>query len=455
MASLTKTNSLQSGAIRIQVALIGCNHRTAPVELRERITFTPQQALQAADELRDRGILEEAVVLSTCNRSELYGVPGDANPTPAEAMEDYFRSFHRVGRADLAGRVYRWTGPDAVRHLFRVAAGVDSMMLGEAEILGQLRTAYSQALDHGATGPVLNRVFQGALEVGKRVRSETEVGTRPMSELPFHSEVGTRPMSVALAGVKLAERVFGNLKGHSALILGAGSVAEQVIECLRNRGIGSLRIVNRSLDRAAELAKRVGGEAIAWESLETVLGLPDILVTSVSSTGPVLTRELLERAIAARSGRPVFVVDLAVPRNVAPEAAGLYNLYLYNIDDLGEIVEQNKKAREAEIPRAEAINSEHIAKFEAWRAALEAGSIVDDLRGKFHKQRELLIREKLAEMDEVSPDERARIAHITEELIERVLEQPSNKVRHGRGMRGRLAGLEALRHLFGLDEDKE
>jgi glutamyl-tRNA reductase len=441
MPTISKSGAGQSGAIRIQVALIGCNHRTAPVELRERISFTPQQALQAADELRHQGILEEAVVLSTCNRSELYGVPGEANPTAAEAMEDFFTSFHRVPRADLAGRMYRWNGPDAVRHLFCVAAGVDSMMLGEAEILGQLRTAYSQALDHGATGPVLNRVFQGALEVGKRVRSETEVGARPMS--------------VALAGVKLAERVFGNLKGHSALILGAGNVAEQVIESLRSRGIGTLRVVNRSFDHAAELAKKVGGEAVAWESLETVLNLPDILVTSVSSAAPVLTRDLLERAIAARSGRPVFVVDLAVPRNVAPDAAGLYNLYLYNIDDLGEIVVQNKKAREAEIPRAEAIISEHIAKFESWRAALEAGSIVDDLRDQFHKHRESLIREKLAEMDDVSPGERDRIAHITEELIERVLEQPSQKVRYGRGMRGRLAGLEALRHLFGLDEDKE
>ena len=165
-------------------------------------------------------------------------------------------------------------------------------MLGEAEILGQLRTAYSQALDHGATGPVLNRVFQGALEVGKRVRSETEVGARPMS--------------VALAGVKLAERVFGNLKGHSALILGAGAVAEQVVEHMRNRGIGNLRVVNRSFDRAAELAQRVGGEAVAWESLEAVLGVPDIIVTSVSATGPVLTRELLERAIAARVGQARF-----------------------------------------------------------------------------------------------------------------------------------------------------
>ena len=214
-------------------------------------------------------------------------------------------------------------------------------------------------------------------------------------------------------------------------------------------------MVNRSFDHAAELARKVGGEAVAWESLETVLNLPDILVTSVSSAVPVLTRDLLERAIAARSGRPVFVVDLAVPRNVAPGAAGLYNLYLYNVDDLGEIVEQNKKAREAEIPRAEAIIAEHIARFESWRAALEAGSIVDDLRDQFHKHRESLIREKLAEMDDVSPGERDRIAHITEELIERVLEHPAKKVRHGRGMRGRLAGLEALRHLFGLDEEKE
>jgi glutamyl-tRNA reductase len=431
----------RANPLRIKVAIIGCNHLTAPVELRERIVFSTQQALQAADELRHQGILEEAVVLSTCNRSELYGVPGEASPGATEAMEEYFRSFHRIPRGELHGRFYRWSGPEAVRHLYRVAAGLDSMLLGEAEILGQLRSAYNQALDHGATGPVLNRMFQGALEVGKRVRSETEVGARPMS--------------VALAGVKLAERVFGNLKGHSALILGAGAVAEQVVEHMRSRGIGNLRVVNRSFDRAAELAQRVGGEAIAWESLESALGTPDILVTSVTAAGPVLTRAILERALEARSGRPMFVIDLAVPRNVAGDAAGLYNLYLYNIDDLGEVVTQNKKARESEIPRVEAMISEHIDKFEAWRGALEAGSIVSDLRDQFHQQREALIREQLKDMDEVSPQERDRIAHITEQLIERLLAQPEQKMKHGRGMRGRLAGLEAMRHLFGLDDEKK
>ena len=436
----TNSNAASAGAAKIQVALIGCNHRTAPLELRERVAFTPQQAVRAADELRRKGVLEEAVILSTCNRSELYGVPGEVSAAVTEAMEDFFTSFHQIPRTELNGRLYRCVGSEAVRHLYRVAAGIDSMMLGEAEILGQLRTAYGQALDHGATGPVLNRVFQGALEVGKRVRAETEVGARPMS--------------VALAGVKLAERVFGNLRGHTALILGAGTVAEQVVEHLRNRGIGSLRVVNRSFDHAAELAQRMGGEAIAWESLEKVIGIPDVMVTSVGSTGPVLTREMLERAIAARSGRPVFVVDLGVPRNVEPGAIGLYSLYLYNIDDLGEVVEQNRKAREAEIPRAEAIIAEHVGKFEAWRAALEATSIIDDLRDRFHKERELLLHDRLRDMPDATPEERQRIARITEELIERVLDQPTKRLRHGAGMRGRLGAIDALRHLFGLDEEK-
>jgi glutamyl-tRNA reductase len=426
---------------RIQVTLIGCNHRTAPVELRERISFTSQQALEAADELRRQGILEEAVVVSTCNRSELYGVPGELGVTVTEAMEDFFTSFHRIPRSALDGKIYRWEGTDAVRHLFRVASGLDSMMLGEAEILGQLRTAYGQALEHGATGPVLNRAFQSALEVGKRVRAETEIGARPMS--------------VALAGVKLAERVFGNLKGRSALIVGAGAVAEQVVEHLKHRGIGSLRVVNRSFDHAAELAARVNGEALPWETLEAVLGLPDVIVTSAGASGPILTREMLDRSIAARGGRPVFVVDLGVPRNVASEAAGLYNLYLYNIDDLGEIVEQNKKAREAEVPRAEALIAEHIAKFEAWRAALAAGSIVDDLRTHFHAHRENLLRERLGERHDLSPEEHQRILHITEELIDRVLSEPAERLRSGRGMRGRLGAIEALRHLFSLDEKRE
>jgi glutamyl-tRNA reductase len=423
---------------KIQVALIGCSHRTAPVELRERVAFTQQQALEAADELRRRRILDEAVVVSTCNRSELYGVPGNEGGIVTEAMEAFLIDYHRLPSAALDGKLYRWIGSEAVRHLCRVTSGLDSMLLGEAEILAQVKAAYGQALDHGSTGPVLNRAFQGALEVGKRVRAETEVGARPVS--------------VALAGVKLAERVFGNLKGHTALIVGAGTVAEQVVEHLRSRNIGRVTVVNRSFERGAELASRMRAETVAWDSLEKTLSAPDIIVTSVSGNEAVLTRSMLERAIDARKGRPVFLIDLGVPRNVAPDAAGLYSLYLYDIDDLGEIVEQNKKAREAEIPRAEALIAEQIAKFESWCAGLAAGSIVDELRVHFHRQREQLLREHAAANSNLSSEEHARMVRLTEELINRVLVTPTEQMRNGRGMRGRLGALEALRHLWGLDD---
>ena len=425
----------------MEIVLVGLNHRSAPVEVRERVSFTADQARQAAEELRARGIFHETLVLSTCNRSEVYGVPPEASHQSAAALSSYLSVFHSVELDLLNGSLYHHYDRHAVRHLFRVASGLDSMVLGEAEILGQVREAYRAAHETGATGPVLNRMFQGALEVGKRVRSETDLGTRPMS--------------VASAGVKLAERIFGKLAQHTALVLGAGAISEQVVSQLRDRSIAHLYVMNRSREHAELLAREFSGKVIAWEDWDSALALPDVIVSSVSTEEPALERAMLEKAMAARGNRPLFVMDLGLPRNVDPAAADLYNLYLYNIDDLGEIVEQNKKAREAEVPRAEAIVAEHIAKFESWRATLEAGSIVDDLRDSFHKHREMLIREKLAEMNDVSPEERARIAHITEELIERVLEQPSQKLRRSREMRGHLAGLDALRHLFGLDAAKD
>ena len=439
MAPVSNANdsALSPGATRIRVALIGCSHRTAPVELRERIAFTPDQALRAADELRLSGTLEEAVVLSTCNRSELYGVPRDADTDAQAAMESFLTNFHGIPSSELDGRLFRQQNSEAVRHLFRVSAGLDSMLLGEAEILGQVRDAYGRALDHGSTGPVLNRLFQGALEVGKRVRTETEVGSRPMS--------------VAWAGVKLAERVFGDLEGHEALILGAGAVAEQVVEHLRNRGIGRLRVVNRSRDRAEDLAQRVGGESIDWSHLEHALKAPDIIVTSVGGTEPVLSRALLDRVHSARGGRALFVVDLGVPRNVEPAAANLYNLYLYNIDDLGEIVEQNRKAREAEVPRAEALITEHIGKFETWCTSVEAISLTQRLRERLIKERGRLLDERAPELANLPTVERDRILRLTDELIERVVQTPHDRLRRTRELRRRLAGIEALRDLFGLD----
>ena len=426
---------------RAAIALIGCNHRTAPVELRERVAFTPEQAVRAANELCRMGVIEEAVVVSTCNRSELYGVTSEEGESAPSVMVSYFTDFHKLSPAELNGRLYRHAGPEAVRHLFRVASGIDSMLLGEAEVLGQVREAYNRALENGSTGPVLNRLFQGALEVGKRVRSETEIGARPMS--------------VALAGVKLAERVFGELKGHSALIVGAGAVAEQVVEHLRLRGIGELRVVNRSRARAEELARRVGGQAGDWSNFESLLDQPDIIVTSVSGSEHVLTRTLLERAMSARSGRAIFVIDLGVPRNVDPDAEGLYNVYLFNIDHLGEIVEQNKRSREAELPRVETIVDEHVTKFLAWQSSLEAAGLLDAFRTRLEEERRALLAAHFANADGISESERARFEQLTEELIDRIVQLPSQRLRQARKLRRPLEGLAALRDFFGLDPSDE
>src|SRR5215467_11242363 len=261
----------------MEIVLVGLNHRTAPVEVREKVSFTGDQALQAAAELRSRGILEETLVLSTCNRSEVYGVPPEDVRKSADVLANYLSTFHAVAREALSPSLYHHYDRDAVRHLFRVSSGLDSMLIGEAEILGQVREAYRIAHGQGGTGPVLNRLFQGALEVGKRVRSETELGTRPMS--------------VASAGVKLAERIFGKLDQRTALVLGAGTIGEQVVSQLRGREVAHLYVTNRSQDKAELLAREFDGKVIPWGEWDHVLTLPDLIVSSVSSDDPVLLRD--------------------------------------------------------------------------------------------------------------------------------------------------------------------
>lgn len=424
----------------MEIVLIGLNHRTASVAMRERVAFNPEQALRASEELRTRGILEESLVLSTCNRSELYGVPPETLTDSASALEGFLTTFHHLGAEELNGSVYRHRDRDAVRHLFRVSAGLDSMMLGEAEILGQVREAYRIALEHGATGPVLNRMFQGALEVGKRVRAETEIGARPMS--------------VASAGVRLAERIFGKLRGHTALILGAGTMGEQAAVQLRDRGIARVIVANRSAERGAELAKRMDGDSVPWERVPEALEQPDILVTSIGGNERVLTRAMVARAMELRGNRALFVIDLGMPRNVDGEVGSLYNVYLYNIDDLSEIVEQNKQARASEIPRVEEIIEEHVGKFQSWQTSLEAGALVEQLRSKLHAERADFLREPLEAMTHLSAADRERITRITEELVEFLVLNRAERLRGERQLRRKLQNLEALRDLFHLPREK-
>ena len=424
----------------MEIVLVGLNHRTAPVEVREKVSFTAEQAQRAAEELRARGILEETLVLSTCNRSEVYGVPPESSHECAPGLSTFLSEFHSV-RADVLGvSLYHHYDQEAVRHLFRVAAGLDSMLLGEAEILGQVREAYRFAHERGATGPVLNRLFQGALEAGKRVRTETELGTRPMS--------------VASAGVKLAERIFGKLNGHRALVVGAGTISEQVVAHLRDRGVAQLHVMNRSRDRAVDLAKQYDGRVTEWGAWDTALQSPDVVVSSVSAEEPVLRRDVVERAMAARGNRALFLMDLGVPRNIAPDVAELYNVYVYNTDDLSEVVQRNRSARESEIPKAQGIVDEHVAKFLSWQASVELVGLMDALRMKLREERASFLRARMEPMKHLTETDRAHVERLMDEMLEKLLLEPAERLRGERELRRKIQNVEALREVFLSNREK-
>jgi glutamyl-tRNA reductase len=424
----------------MEIVLVGLNHRTAPVEVREQLSFTAEQARRAADELRSRGILQETLVLSTCNRSEIYGVPPEASHECAPGLSSFLSEFHSVRADVLNGALYHHYDREAVRHLFQVSAGLDSMLLGETEILGQVREAYRFAHEQGATGPVLNRLFQGALEVGKRVRTETDLGTRPMS--------------VAAAGVKLAERIFGKLTERTALVLGAGTISEQVVSTLHDRGIAHLFVMNRSRDRAEALAQQFGGRVLDWGTWDAALLLPDVIVSSVSSEEPVLSRQVLQAAMVARGNRALFLMDLGVPRNIEAAASDLYNVYVYAIDDLSDIVQQNRHARQSEVPRAEAIVEEHVGKFLSWQASVELVGLVEALRARMREERAAFIQARITAMGHMSAADRDRVEGLMDELLEKLLVEPAQRLRGERELRRKIQNVEALRDLFLSNREK-
>jgi len=385
----------------MEIVVVGLNHRTASVQLRERMSFDKEQACEISSEILSRGLLNETLVLSTSNRTEVYGVP--SRWTGSGSLEEFLMSYRNLPQAEMGGMLYRHTDRAAVRHIYRVASGLDSMTLGESEILGQVRSAYASAHGLGATGRVLNRLFQSAIEVGRRVRTYTGIGVRPMS--------------VAFAGVKLAETALPSLKDRRVMVLGAGTTSENVLWHLCDRGMQQIRVLNRSAERAEILVARYGGEVAPWEDLQQNLSWPDLIVASVASSAAVLTLEILQTAMAGRKDRPLILIDLGVPRNVAPEVAGLKNVSLYNIDDLKEMVLQNLKARQQEIPRAEAIVDEHIKNFRRWQAGVSACSIVRDLRAGSQIDRETFLLKHLDAMSDYSDQERAYVMRLLKKFL--------------------------------------
>ena len=420
----------------MNLVFVGWNHRGAPLDLRERLAFTPERAREALQGLFEEHILAEGAIVSTCNRAEIYGVSDREDDL--DALSGFFSRFHRVDDVLLRQTALTGHGDATVRHLFRVAAGLDSMVLGEAQILGQIREAHRVATAAGSLRAVTNRLFMNALECGKRVRAETGLGTRPTS--------------VAGLALTLAGRIFESLKGRRALLVGAGETAELTARLLLDEGVSEIVVANRSFARAQALAAASGGRAVPWEQRAAAAAEVDLILSATNATEPVLTAAAVKAALSRTKRRgPLLILDLAVPRDVEVEVGELPDVYRYDIEALTGMADANSKARLEEVPRAEAIVEECVARFAEWWGGLLQVDVVRGLREKIEGIRLAEIEKYAGKLSGLSEKDRATVARLTETLVGRILHEPTVGLKEG-GASERLEKAASVRSLFRLDD---
>jgi glutamyl-tRNA reductase len=420
-----------------ELLALGISHKTAPVSLRERLAFSEGEAEEFARTAVATGEVREAVVISTCNRTEVYLVVGD----PVQAESDVLGLLAlRAGirPTELAEAIYSPRNCDAARQLYRVTAGLESMIVGENEIQGQVRRAHEAAMRAGATGPLTNRMFAAALTTGKRVRSETAIGSSRVS--------------VPSVAVDLALSVLGNLEQSHVVILGAGETSELTARALAEQGAGTIFVANRHADRAISLAQRFGGTVVGLEKLPEQLLAADIVLSSTASPDPIVGREELELVMSQREGRPLLLIDIAVPRDIDPACGELEGVTLYDMDDLQAVVARNLNSRAEEAPRALEIVEEEIHRFARWLGQLDALPTVGALREHGNAIVEQVLAENSGRWEGASPRDVARVGEIARAVMSRLLHEPTIRLRSLDGDRGH-ASLELVRELFGLRED--
>jgi glutamyl-tRNA reductase len=417
---------------------VGLSHRTAPVELREAVDFARAGIETALAELMSRGVGREAVVLSTCNRAEIYAA-GDSDAT-VEGLGRFFSDYHNVAHTRVAEHLYVRRGPDAARHLFRVSAGLDSLVVGEPQILGQVKAAYAAANDSHYTGALTNRLFHSAFAAGKRVRSETGVGEGAVS--------------VSYAAIALAKKIFGHLTGRHVLIVGAGEMAKLTGVHLQAQQVQRITIASRTLAASQGLAALLGGQAVAWEGIDDALAAADIVITATGAPEPVLGRTRVEEAMRPRRSRPLFIIDIAVPRDVEAAVGNLDQVFLYNIDDLQTIVSENLARRGGEIERAEAIVEEEVSRFVAWMQSREVVPTVVALRRRFEAIRQSELARLEPKLAGLPPDARARVDEITRLIVEKLLLTPTEQLKAVSNEAMVVAYADALNRLFSLAQDQ-
>jgi glutamyl-tRNA reductase len=417
-----------------ELLALGASHKTASLELRERIALPTARAARVLAELTEHEAVHEAVALFTCNRTELYLITADALEAENAALTILSRQAG-LRPTELLGSLYSLRGAEAVEHLFAVTGGLDSMIVGEAEIQGQVKRAYEMALVEGVSGPVSNRLFRDALAAGKRVRSETGIARNNVS--------------VSTVAVQLAGEFLGELSERRVLVIGAGENAELTARALRDRGVETLFVANRRYDRALGLAQRFGGRAVTFDEMPRELEAADIVVTSTGAPHQILGREELEFVAASRMGRPLVLIDLAVPRDIEPSVRDCPGIALYDMDDLQRAVARNMDAREAEAAEALVLVREEVARFQDWMASLDVVPTISALRRRADEVVEQVLRENESRWETLSPADRERVELMARAVVSRLLHEPTVRLKD----RSSYHYLHTIRELFGLDPE--
>jgi len=416
--------------------VVGLSHRTAPVEVREHLAVAPDRLEQELREIATKGRLDEALLISTCNRVELYAT--SANPIEASQIAKDALAL-RLPKTVADDVLYQQRGVDVVRHVFRVASSLDSLVVGEPQILGQVKEAFDAAKGAGTMGTLLGRCFTQAFATAKRVRNETGIAE------------GT--VSVSSIACELAKKIFGNLEGRRTLLIGAGEMGESAARSLLQTGT-NLHVINRSEERARTLAESCGGRAVPYERLSMELADADVVIASTASPKFILTPELMKSVVRTRRHRPLFIIDIAVPRDVDPRVGSMDNVFVYDVDDLQQVAEENLAVRAREAAQAEQIVEEELEAFLSWRRSLELAPTIVALRKRFGQIADEELQRALSRLEGVNQSDRAVLEAMGRSMVNKLLHQPMTQLKAGAGEPDGPQLIDAVRRLFAISEEQ-
>src|SRR3990167_7603106 len=393
----------------MNLIVVGLSHKTAPVEIRERLSFPAQTIGEPLNRLCTAYEINEGVIISTCNRVEVFAVTRDIEKGLWQ-VKKFLSDYHNIPLEELDEHLYTYTAEDAVKHLFRVCAGLDSMVIGEPQILGQAKDAYGYALQHKTAGVIMNKLFHKAFSVAKRIRTETKIGSSAVS--------------ISYAAVELAKKIFGTLQGKSVMLIGAGEMAELAARHLLSNGVQEVLIANRTYEKAIEVAKSFNGTRIMFREFTHYLKKVDIIVTSTAAPRFIIRPEQIDEVIKERKNRSMFFIDISVPRNIDPLINNIDNIYLYNVDDLQGVVEANLKERAKEAKEAESIINEELGNFHRWVKSLDVVPTIVALKKKFEEIRKGEMEKALSGMNNLQEKDKETIDAMTKKIINKVVHDP-------------------------------